>query len=261
MSPPPEALMALVDDLRSRDPVVRDTGAFTSLAALAVEGRLDRHLVELGVRAMALLRDDEVQARTFGALLLALLADRDNMTGAATDAAVHAWVAGMVGWYAHEPDTRGWDPDLGWLHAVAHGSDAIGELAMSPRLGRTMLIDLLHLLVSRTISPTTVHWVQDEDDRVAIAMMSVLGRNLLAVADVTPELARLGDTWRTAPSGPIPAQVDNAVRLARTLHLQLTLGVRVSPGAEVVHPAARDVALRELGSALADMHWFYGRPT
>jgi hypothetical protein len=261
MSPPPEALLSLVDDLRSPDPVVRDTGAFTSLAALAVEGRLDRHLVELGVQAMALLRDDEVQARTFGALLLALLVDRDNMTGAATDAAVHAWVASLVGWYADEPDTRGWDPRLGWLHAVAHGSDAIGELAVSPRLGRTMLIDLLHLLVSRTIAPTTVHWVQDEDDRVAIAMMSVLGRNLLAVGDVVPELARLGDAWRSAPSGPVPAQVDNAVRLARTLHLQLTLGVRTSPEAEVVHPAVRDVALRELGGSLADLHWFYGRPS
>lgn len=261
MSAPPEELLSLVDDLRSPDPVVRDTGAFTSLAALAVEGRLDKHLVELGVRGMGLLRDEEVQARTFGALLLALLADRDNMTGAATDAAVHVWVASLVGWYADEPDTRGWDPQLGWLHAVAHGSDAIGELAMSPRLGRTMLIDLLHLLVNRTVAPTTVHWVQDEDDRVAIAVMSVLSRNLLAVADVVPELTRLGDTWRTAPSGPIPAQVDNAVRLARTLHLQLTLGVRTTPEADVVHPAVRDVALHELGGALADMHWFYGRPS
>jgi hypothetical protein len=261
VSAPPEELLSLVDDLRSRDPVVRDTGAFTSLAALAVEGRLDGHLVELGVRAMALLRDEEIQARTFGALLLALLADRDNTTGAATDAAAHAWVASMVGWYADEPDTRGWDPHLGWLHAVAHGADAIGELAMSRRLGRTMLMDLLHLLVSRTVAPTTEHWVQDEDDRVAIAAMSLLGRDLLLVADVTPELKRLGDAWRTAPSGPIPAQIDNAVRLARTLHLQLTLGVRVSPEAEVIFPAVRDVALRELGAALADMHWFYGRPS
>ncbi|HEX4700408.1 MAG TPA: DUF2785 domain-containing protein [Actinomycetes bacterium] len=261
MSPPPEALLALVDDLRSPDPVVRDTGAFTSLAALAVEGRLDQHLVELGVQGMALLRDEEVQARTFGALLLALLADRDNVTGTATDAAVHAWLASLVGWYAEEPDTRGWDSHLGWLHAVAHGADAIGELAMSPRLGRTMLMELLHLLVSRTIAPTTEHWVQDEDDRVAVAAMSVLSRNLLLVADVTPEIQRLGDTWRTAPSGPIPAQVDNAVRLARTLHLQLTLGVRVSPEAEVIHPAVRDVALHELGGALADLHWFYGRPS
>ena len=35
MSAPPEELLSLVDDLRSPDPVVRDTGAFTSLAAFA----------------------------------------------------------------------------------------------------------------------------------------------------------------------------------------------------------------------------------
>ena len=51
------------------------------------------------------------------------------------------------------------------------------------------------------------------------------------------------------------------MRLARTLHLQLTLGVRTTPEADVAHPPVRDDALRELGAALADVHWFYGRPS
>ncbi len=84
MTPVPVAVSALVDDLRSPDPRVRDDGAFSALARMAGEGALDDHLVELGDRALDLLADGEVQARTFGALLVAVVADRDNVTGAAS---------------------------------------------------------------------------------------------------------------------------------------------------------------------------------
>ncbi|MEO7981515.1 MAG: DUF2785 domain-containing protein [Sporichthyaceae bacterium] len=253
-------LSALVDDLRSPDPLVRDTGAFSSLAALAHDGELDDHLVELGDRALALLQDDEVQARSFGALLLALVADRDNVTGRASDDAVRRWVAGLSPWYADEPETQGFDPDLGWLHAVAHGADAVGELAGSPRLGRDDLVALLQLLVRRATAPNPTYWMQNEDDRVAVAVMAVLRRDLLTGDDVRSAVDALAAAWRSS-EGPVTAAADNAVRLARTLHLQLVLGVRPAPDADVAHPAIRLEALHTLGSALADVHWFYGRPS
>ena len=253
-------LSALVDDLRSPDPLVRDTGAYGSLAALQREGALDDHLVELGDRAVELLADDEVQARSFGALLLALVADRDNVTGRATDDAVRRWLDGLTRWYAAEPDTRGYDARLGWLHAVAHGADAVGELAGSPRLGRDDLVGLLGLLVRRATAPTPTYWVQNEDDRVAVAVMAVLRRDLLTPDDVRAAVDALARAWRDS-EGPVSAEADNAVRLARTLHLQLVLGVRPAPGSDVVHPAVRLDALRALGAALAEVHWFYGTPT
>jgi hypothetical protein len=253
-------LSALVDDLRSPDPLVRDTGAYASLAALQGDGALDDHLVELGDRALVLLGDEEVQARSFGALLLALVVDRDNVTGRATDDAVRRWVDGLSRWYAAEPDTRGHDPGLGWLHAVAHGADAVGELAGSPRLGHDDLVGLLGLLVRRATEPTPTYWLQNEDDRVAVAVMAVLRRDLLTAGDVRAAVDALAGAWRGS-EGPVTAEADNAVRLARTLHLQLVLGVRPSPDEDVVHPAVRLEALRALGTALAEVHWFYGTPT
>jgi hypothetical protein len=253
-------LSALVDDLRSPDPLVRDTGAYASLAALQGDGALDDHLVDLGDRALELLVDQEVQARSFGALLLALVVDRDNVTGRATDDAARRWVDGTTHWYAIEPDTRGHDPRLGWLHAVAHGADAVGGLAGSPRLGRDDLVGLLDVLVRRATAPTPTYWVQNEDDRVAVAVMAVLRRDLLTADDVRAAVGALAGAWRDS-EGPVSAEADNAVRLARTLHLQLVLGVRPAPGSAVVHPAVRLDALRALGAALAEVHWFYGTPT
>jgi hypothetical protein len=258
---PDAGLLALVDDLRSPDPMVRDTGAYSSLAALQDRGELDDHLVELGDRALELLRDDEVQARTFGALLLALVAARDAVTGRATDDAVRSWLDGLEGWYADEPDTQGYDEELGWLHAVAHGADAIGEVAANPRLGRADLVRLLALVARRATAPTSTYWQQNEDDRVGVAVMAALRRDLLTVDDVAAFVDALASAWRDASAGPVGAQTDNTVRLCRTLHLQLVLGVRPEPDAPVAHPALRLAALHALGAALAEVHWFYGTPT
>ena len=124
-------------------------------------------------------------------------------------------------------DTRGWDPALGWLHAVAHGADLVGALAGSPRLGRADLRRLLDLLVDRATTPTTLHWLQNEDDRVAVAMMAVLRRDLLDGNDVRAAVDRLAAAWRTAGSGSIGAQTDNAVRL----------GAHLAPAAHARRPA------------------------
>lgn len=253
-------LERLVGDLRSPDPAVRDGGAYLSLARLAGDGALDDHLVALGDAGTALLADTETHARSFGALLLALVTDRDNRTGRADDDAVRRWSAAVLDWYPGEPDTRGWDDELGWLHAVAHGADAVGELAASPRLTAAELPAVLDALVDRALTPTTTYWVHNEDDRVALALMAVLGRTELEESEAVGAVERLATAWRDAASAPVPAQVDNALRLARTWHLQLSLGVRPEPEAPVSHPPLRRPVLRALGEALADVHWFYGRP-
>jgi hypothetical protein len=257
----PVRVAGLVDDLRSPDPAVRDDGAYHALAVLAGDGALDEHLIELGDRAAALLTEGTVQARSFGALLLALVVDRDTRTRrGGGDESTHQWLAAACRWYPAEPDTRGWNAGLGWLHAVAHGADALGELAASPRSGRDDLALLLDTLVARAVESTDQHWLQDEDDRVALAVMAVLLRDVLGTEEVRGAIARLSTGWIDAAAGPVPAVADNCVRLARTLHLQLTLGVRPEPGAAVRHPAVRAEALRALGAALADLHWFYGDP-
>ena len=114
--------------------------------------------------------------------------------------------------------------------------------------------------MTRTVARIDEHWLQDEDDRVAVAVMAVLRRDVLDTADVRRAVNALAAGWRDAEPGPVAAGTDNAVRMARTLHLQLTLGVRSEPDAPVTHPAVRDDALTALGGALAGMHWFYGRP-
>lgn len=253
-------LTRLVEDLRSPDPAVRDEGAYLALAHRAEDGGLDDHLVELGDRAVGLLRDEAVQARTFGALLLALVAGRDNATGRADDAAVRGWLAAFLEWYAAEPDTRGHDEELGWLHAVAHGADAAGELAGSPRLGGDDLTALLAALVDRTVAESSTHWLQAEDDRVAYAVMAVLQRDLVAPGEVRRQVDRLAAAWLDTP-GPLSPAADNALRLAHALRLQLATGVRYAEDGELLRPAIGGEVEAALTTALAARYPFLGSPS
>jgi hypothetical protein len=259
----PDELARLVEQLRSPDPAVRDEQAYSALGDRISSGRADRHLVALGEAGATLLGDPAVQARSFGALLVALVVERATTDGGDDrPRPLHlvSWLAAFAEWYAAERDLRGHDPQLGWLHAVAHGADALGAFAASPLLRPGELLVLLDLARERVQAPTAFHLTQNEDDRLAHAVMTVLLRDEVDDDALRGWVGRLAEPWLSSALGPVPAELDNTVRFARTLHLHLLLGVRDGPGGAVRHPAGRDLLLAELGGALADMQWYFGRP-
>jgi hypothetical protein len=267
----PDDLAALVEDLRSPDPRVRDDGAYSTLAKRITEGRADEHLAALGDAGAALLADPAIQARSFGALLLALVVDRFNTLssgipelGKATENVrpidVVRWLAVFLSWYSGEQDLRGHDQTLGWLHAVAHGADTLAAFAGSPLLNPSELVMLLDAATERLQAPTEHHLTQQEDDRLGLAALTILARGDIPAGDACAWIDRLAEPWRNHEAGAAPAQLDNTIRFARTLHLQLTLGIRLEPDGPVLPMPERDELLHHLGAALADVGWLYGRP-
>lgn len=261
----PADLDELVADLRSPDPAVRDDHAYGLLAERVRSGKDDAHLADLGDAAVRLLADQQVHGRSFGALLLGLVVQRCNDTAGTGGSGVPAmrvvtWLAAFLPWYAEETDLRGHDDELGWLHAVAHGADALGAFGGSRLLGPAELLVLLDVARERLQRPTAHHLTQGEDDRLAVAVLTVLQRDAVPTAEVAGWVDRLADSWRSAAPGAVEPAVDNTLRFARTLHLLLTLGLRAEPDAPVRHPATRDDTLVRLGAALADVRPTYGRP-
>lgn len=268
----PADLASLVDDLRSPDPLVRDQRAYRTLSSRIAAGRADGHLVTLGDAGTALLADPAVQARSFGALLLALVVDRVNTlssddsepAGVAADVRpidVVRWLTLFLTWWLGEQDLRTHDQTLGWVHAVAHGADTLGAFGGSPLLQTADLAMLLDVVVERVHAPTVHHLSQQEDDRLGHAVMTILARGAVPPGDTCAWIDRLAAPWRDPAPGAPSAQLDNTIRFARTLHLQLTLGVRAEPDGPVLPMPERDELLRHLGIALADIGWLYGRPT
>jgi hypothetical protein len=249
--------------LGDADPEVRDGIAFPTLVTWIDEGVYDDLLTGLGdgmavglEQGLGRTGNDSVFVRSYSALVLAECIDRDNQQHLLAGDTVLRWGDRVMAWLVREQDLRGFVPGKGWAHAVAHGADALAALARSPRLGRNELTVLLDVVADRLLAPTEEFWVAGEPDRLALAVIQVLRRELLGLDLLESWVARLaagavpaGDTRRH------PFRVaGNVQAFLRSLQLQLALA---GP-----HPAVRPDLLLVLVEQLraTNPHYFVSQP-
>jgi hypothetical protein len=176
----------------------------------------------LGDELAARLSDPEIQARSFAPLVLAKLVRRG----------VYApeWQVAFARWYVAETDLRGYDAELGWLHAVAHGADLLGELGRCPEVDPA---PLLELAAARLLAPTGHLFDAMEDDRLGAAIALTLTRAELTERQCVDWLAPIAADFEAGEPGPVPAYASNAMRTLRVVHLLADRGVR-PPGGPVL---------------------------
>ncbi|WP_236243951.1 DUF2785 domain-containing protein [Streptomyces sp. CC210A] len=239
-------LPALVDELagalRDPDPEVRDGYPYVVLRTWIERDVVDGPLrVRLGTVMADRFEDPEVQARAFAPLVLDMIVRRGDLDP--------AWTAAFRRWYPAEEDLRGHDPEVGWLHAVAHGADLLGTLGLHPEVPPA---DMPALAAARLLSPTDELFAQQEDDRLAQAVARCLTRPDLTEAEATGWLDPLGAHFAAGrpPGVPTtPAHTSNALRTLRMLYLLADLGVRLHRGGPRVrlhHAAAVKRRLAEV---------------
>jgi hypothetical protein len=222
------------------DPGVREGIAYPTLATWIGDGVYDDLLAGLGdgmcdglVVALGESGTDSVFRRSYCALVVAECIDRDTAAGLVPREVLLRWGDRVAGWLVRERDLRGFVQGRGWAHAVAHGADALGALARSPQLGRLELTVLLDVVADRLLLPTGDFFTCGEEDRLALAVMHVLRRDLLGFDVLEPWVARVAAA--AVPSGDPEHHpflvAGNAQAFLRSLHLQLALAPR--------HPAVR----------------------
>ncbi|MER5638342.1 DUF2785 domain-containing protein [Kitasatospora sp. NPDC002227] len=222
LPPVPELLPALSEALRSPDPVLRDDQAYTLFARWIPVLPLEL-LRPLGDEMAARLADSEIQARSFAPLVLAKLVRRG----------VYApdWQAAFARWYPAETDLRGYHAHLGWLHAVAHGADLLGELGRCPEVDP---FSMLELAAARLLAPTGHLFDAMEDDRLGAAIALTLTRPELTERQCSDWLVPIAADFEAGEPGPVPAYASNTMRTLRVVHLLADRGVRQSDGGPVL---------------------------
>ncbi|MGI8900078.1 MAG: DUF2785 domain-containing protein [Nocardioides sp.] len=241
--------------LGDTDPRRRDGIAYEVLARWVTEGVYDHLLEGLGDgMATGLLvgigqRDtDTVFRRSFSALILGECISRTNEQHLLREDTVLRWGDRVAGWLVREQDLRGFVVGKGWAHAVAHGADALAALASSEAVRRLELTVLLDVIADRLLAETDQRLVHGEDDRLALAVMAILRRDLVGLDVVEPRIARLAMHARPdfTRSGDQSAVAGNVASFLRALHLQLALAPRP--------PAVRSDLLLTLIEQLRAMH-------
>jgi Protein of unknown function (DUF2785) len=244
----------LLEMLRSPDPLERDDIAYLGMVQRIGSGAEDDGLIALGDEIAGRLGDDEIQTRSFAALILGDIVERDQVTALATEEAVLRWRDAFAGWYATEKDLRGWDESLGWLHAVAHGADTLAAFGRSARLNRDDLRALLDIACARLLAPTDFVLRDQEDDRLGYALALVLSRPELDEDDSVRWLRPILAAFEAGGPGPVPANASNAMRTLRVLYLLCDRGFLLPEATQgetvlrtsVAHPAALMPALADV---------------
>ena len=215
-----DAVAELAEALRSPDPVLRDELALTLLVDLVP--RLDPAVRRtLGASMEARLRDPEIQARTFAALILAELVSQGEFQS--------SWLAAFEAWYPAETDLRGYDQELGWLHAVAHGADLLGAFGCCPQVDPAAM---LRLAAARLLAPTDYVLRDQEDDRLGYAMALTCTRAELTEAESVDWLDPIAADFEAGGPGPVPPRASNTMRTLRMLYLLADRGVLPPTGGD-----------------------------
>lgn len=189
------------------DPAIRDELVYVTLCDWILEGALrpeqlrtvlatvtdDEHLFRL----LGALDDDAAVLRSFSVLIVPPLLVRHRRSGFFEPAELQALAARLAAYIHGERDLRGYDPRLGWVHAVAHASDAIGSLLRAAELGDDDVHRLLAALRSAAASQHHVY-AHGEDERLAGAITIGLGRGTLSATSATTGSPRSRPWCKTA---------------------------------------------------------------
>lgn len=238
--------------LASPDPELRDELAYTGLVRWTLKGSLDDRLTALGYRMVELFSHPDIQARSFATLILGAVMERDNAADLLDVADVRAWRDSFVKWWATEPDVRGWDDELGWVHTIAHGADTLAAFGCSPRLSAMEAADLLDVGVARLIAPSDYLYAHQEDDRLALAFALILCRQDLTEELSVAWLSGVQRYFETGAPGPVPVPAANTMRMMHSLYLHVDLGVHYE---NLTRELAHAEAVRREMVRLLSMVW------
>jgi hypothetical protein len=169
---------------------------------------------------------NSVLKRSFSALCLASIAEREAKSPFLGASHYHQLVADAVAYLQAERDLRGYDAKLGWIHATAHPADLLQALAASPMLTKDEQAAMLSAIAARLTSAPQVY-TQGEQDRLAQAVAAVIRPADSDAASFGTWLDRLQEedrkVWANALTPEALAHYQNHTYLLQALAVHLDL--------------------------------------
>ena len=240
--------------LASPDPALRDELAYTILDIWIRHGMLtDQQLLTLPPPLQQNLTsgigesgNDSVFQRSFSALTLASLMQRDLQQPFLSPTQYRTLLAAALNYLRDERDNRGFDPVKGWIHSAAHTADLLAALARDPRFTPADQ-QALFAAVEHRLRSTSGVYNYGEQDRLAVALLSVTIRDDFQLAGFQTWLATVQQdaiVWQTSPPDPVQlALFENHSYLLEAMLARMPTQTPLSPPAVRARDAARE-ALR-----------------
>jgi hypothetical protein len=184
---------------------------------------------------------DDTLLRSFSALTLSIVAARDNATPYLTAAEYNGLLDAALAYFQDERDTRGYDPQKGWIHTAAHTADLLKFLARSPNLTPPGQTRILSAVLAKNRDAATA-FAQGEDERMARIVISIVRRPDFAREDFRSWLAAAEQvaTFPKLPTVEGFRAFQNVRHLLASLWTELSADERPSEGADFARTALRE---------------------
>lgn len=185
----------IVACLASPDPNVRDGVAYEALAHMLRERQLSdttmRGLLnDLTARLQSEQEDLFGYAESFAALALSEVARADRIDAFLTEDELVKLLVDAQHWFINVDDYRGFENGAGWMHAIAHGSDLLMQLALNPRIDAEGL-RLIVSAVGAQAAPETHAYIHGEAERLARPILFAAQRGAMTEGEWTQWLQAL----------------------------------------------------------------------
>ena len=238
-------LRELTGYLGSRDPELRDDLAY-SITTIWI-----KHQKQISTDELYSLLDDwqanlrtgigetgndGILKRSFSALSLVALAERDLKMPFLGEERYRALLANALAYLRDERDLRGFDPTLGWIHATAHTADLLAALAANPLLKNEDQGRLLDAIARRLSSAHEI-FTYGEQDRLSALAATIVARkdfdapaflNWLSALDAADQ-----KVWKDSPPHLELLQTfENDTYMLRALAAYLSVNVSAPAGME-----------------------------
>lgn len=213
--PPGEKPFALAQELGrylgSPDPELRDDLAYTILTVWIVNRQQfsPEELLQLEGQWSAGLRaaigekgTDSVFKRSFSALCLGSLAERELKTPFLGEEKFRELLGQALAYLRDEKDLRGFDSSKGWIHSAAHTADLLAALAQHPLFSKQDQSSVLDAIAERLATAGEV-FTYGEQDRLANVVARIVSRDDLAFDAFRKWLAEMDaadqSIWKDSP--------------------------------------------------------------
>ena len=243
-------LAAMMNHIGSLDPELRDeliyVGFYTLtqkepvVSAEQLKVLLDKALSDEGMFFRLGESDgDGVFTRAFSTLLLPLILIAHRKQHFLDLDEIVRVREGLLRFMREEQDRRGYVQGKGWAHAIAHGADALDDLAQCVELDADGLREIL-AVVQRVICISDMVYTHGEEERLVTPVIATLRRDLMAEEEIVRWIAGFGDAVTAVEGMPQRMYIQgNVTNFLQSLYFRLSWADLQGPLGETITDTLR----------------------
>ncbi|MCR8641215.1 DUF2785 domain-containing protein [Paenibacillus sp. N1-5-1-14] len=127
---------------------------------------------------------NSVFTRAFAVLIIPLVVGKHLANPFLEQEEISHAVNRVLDYMDQEKDIRGYVYKKGWAHAIAHGADAIDELALVPTVTKDELNRMLTTIQLKFLNTHEV-FLDEEEERMTTAIVSIMDRHVFSRDELT----------------------------------------------------------------------------